>query len=265
MEFVIVLPIYFLLLGFAFVMGELALHSIQLAGGADRSLAHSTAAFDAFKKAASPDKDPDAEDPNLSYAGDGGGTERVSEYHSKNIEWTWNESFQGPWSKIVAATVSDYYTLTPLTRGFVAFWYRDNQRKVEAMGDSVLTGFALDEMIKDSGVVGRITGNDGSGMTGRDRDPLDTRNFGYYSLVRDRQWTSGGYRSWPAGALAKNDNWQKYVAEEKFLETNPTDPNDSSDLRILSDSDSSSFKSPPEMEGGESVYRVDPDLKKWKK
>lgn len=263
MEFVIVLPIYFLLLGFAFVTGELALHSIQLAGGADRSLAHSTAAFDAFKRAASPGKDPDAEAQHLSYAGDGGGTERVSEYHSKNIEWTWNESFQGPWSKIVAATVSDYYTLTPLTRGFVAFWYRDSQKKVETLGGSVSGGSALDEMIRDSGVVGRIKSSDEKGMTGRDRHEDDVREFGYYSLVRDRQWPSGGYRSWPAGALAKNDNWQKYVADEKFLETNPTDSHSSSDLRLLSDSVLPN--APPKMEGGEPVYGVDPDLRKWKK
>lgn len=131
------------------------------------------------------------------------------------------------------------------------------------MGDSVLTGSALDEMIKDSGVVGRVTGDDSNGMTGRDRDSSDTRYFGYYSLVRDRQWTSGGYRSWPAGALAKNDNWQKYVADEQFLETNPMGPNSSSDLRTLSDSVFP--KGPPKMEGGESVYGLDPDLNEWKK
>ena len=252
MEFVIVLPIYFLLIGFAFVMGELALHSIQLAGSADRSLALSTAAFDAFEKAAAPSGDPSATE---DYSGDGGGKERISEYHTRKIEWSWNESFEGPWSKVVAATVSDDYTLTPLTRGFVAFWYRDSRRKVEDMGGEDLKDSALDEMIKDSGVVGRLT----NGMTGRDRDQTDVRGFGYYTLVRNRMSTSGGYRSWEAGALVNDDKWRKYVADEGFLETDPENPDSNSDLRGLTDS--SSFKDPPTIEKGNPIYI---DVEKYK-
>ena len=174
MEFVIVLPLYMLLLGFAFVMGELSLHSIRLAGGADRSCALSPAAFEAFKEVASPNE-------ALSYAGDGGSSARVSSFVDMYNERSW-KGFT-----VREASVSDYYTLTPLTRGFVAFWYRDAQDRLERNGDSGLhvAGGALDEMIRDSGVIGRVSGGDGLGMTGRERDTRDSRAYGFVTLVRN--------------------------------------------------------------------------------
>lgn len=177
MEFVIVLPLYMLLLGFAFVMGELSLHSIRLAGGADRTRALSSEAFAAFKAAVSSDE-------ALSYEGDGGGSARTSSFSDTSVSWAWDEEDEdGP--KVCAASVSDYYTLTPLTRGFVAFWYRDTQDRLERNGDSGLhVGGVLDEMIRDSGVIGRVEGDDGLGMTGRERDARDSRDYGFVTLVR---------------------------------------------------------------------------------
>ena len=186
MEFVIVLPLYMLLLGFAFVTGELSLHAIRLAGGADRTCALSTAAFAAFKASATPDAGE-----ALSYAGDGGDSASPSSFSATADSWAWDEDrADGP--QVVAASVSDFYTLTPLTRGFVAFWYRDTQDRLERRGESGLhVGGVLDEMIRDSGVVGRVRGDDGLGMTGRERDSRDARSYGFVSLVRHEPGAMG--------------------------------------------------------------------------
>ena len=256
MEFVIVLPLYMLLLGFAFVTGELSLHAIRLAGGADRTRALSPAAFEAFKTAAAPGQDPDADAP-LSYAGDGGGSARVSSYSDAAVSWFWDESFEGPWSKVVAATVSDYCTLTPLTRGFVAFWYRDTRERLARRGDSGLeVGGVLDEMIRDSGVIGRVRGDDGLGMTGRERDASDGRALGFFTLVRSRLPETEGrrtWRAWPAGALADGDAWRK-VCEEGFL---------AHDLTALAPGGSNVAAAAPEEAANRAIYETKEGLHGW--
>ena len=50
MEFIIVLPIYMLLLGFAFVIGDLSLDTIHLAGSGDRTRAFSSSKYDLQNK-----------------------------------------------------------------------------------------------------------------------------------------------------------------------------------------------------------------------
>lgn len=189
MEFVIVLPLYMLLLSFAFVTGELSLHAIRLAGVADRTRALLSGDIEEFADVmalVSPNE-------NLSYEGDGGGSARASSYKDSYGDDEEDDDVKWDGLPIVRASVSDFYTLTPLTRGFAAFWHRDTQDRLERNGDSGLhVGGVLDEMIKDSGVIGRVKGDDGLGMTGRERDPLDPRDgrdpservYGFVTLVR---------------------------------------------------------------------------------
>lgn len=231
MEFVIVLPIYMLLLGFAFVSGELALQAIRLSASADRTCAMAHDKFDLFKRAVSPhdardganggDWDQDAtwqEDDAFmhSYEGDpNGGTLAVSEYATNKIEGVADADFEGPWTKVVAAKVKDDYTLTPLTRGFVAFWYGENDRRIEDMGGNATEG-VLDDILKDG--IGRVE------MVGKD---LTGRDYGYYCLQRN-EYGRKGYRTWDAGNLALNSAWQNYVLSDIIA---PSDYEDIEDAK----------------------------------
>jgi hypothetical protein len=215
MEFLVVLPVYFLLIGFAFVIGELALHSIHLAASADRSYAMSSVAdkdivFDKVRKAISFDKDED-EEPEYSYEGDGAGSAKVSDFSLNRIDRVGNVDFQGAWTKAVAAHVRDSYTLTPLARGFVAYWFRENERLIEEkMTDNmdVSKDSALYAILGQKGKVGRAE------MVGKDlrHNGSVAREYGYYSLQRNDQGRKGfadgrlPYRAWDAGALADSDS-----------------------------------------------------------
>lgn len=214
MEFLVVLPVYFLLIGFAFVIGELALHSIHLAASADRSYAMSSVAdkdvvFDKVRKAISFDKDENTE-PVYSYGGDAAGTAKVSDFDLSHIDRVGNAEFKGAWTKAVAAYVRDSYTLTPLSRGFVAHWFRENERLLEEkMADNVEVSkdSALYDILGQKGKIGRAE------MVGKDlrHNGSVVRKYGYYSLQRNDYGRNGfdsdrlPYRAWDAGALADPD------------------------------------------------------------
>ena len=223
MEFIVVLPIYMLLLGFAFVIGELGLQSVHLAGSADRTYAVSPSDFGRFKAAASPNKDDhDGEDDSeLEYKNDpvaGDTSARASEYDTKRIDQVASEAenFNGPWSKAVAAYVKDNYTLTPVSRGFIAYWYRqkfsmtDEPQSAIDSGDSVL-GQMLDNGIGRTDMVGKDLWDEADGKE---------RPFGYYSLQRNEPARSGStgcpYRKWPAGQLEESSNWEGNVRDEAW-------------------------------------------------
>lgn len=216
MEFIIVLPIYMLLIGYAFVVGEFALQSIHLAASADRTYATARKPnmaedmFAFFSLAASPDWD--LIEPEFSYAGDGGGFEKISSYKKERIDRVADDnSFRGPWTKAVAAWVKDDYTLTPYTRGMVAFWYRrqyDMTDAPQSIDNDTPTEKILNNGIGRAEMVGKEL---------KDEDGNEVRKYGFYSLMRNeaaREPTA--YRKWPAGGLATGRVWYDKVFQEKY-------------------------------------------------
>ena len=234
MEFIIVLPIYMLLLGFAFVIGEMSLTTIHLAGSGDRTRAFSSDEYDLekpfekFETAASPDKDGRTE---FDYNGDAdmGSSVKVSDYNGESSVYVADNSIEGPWVEMTAGNVVDSYTLPPWTRGIVAYWYRQNYETTDGttqVGASVADGEgSVNEMLAP-GRTGRTT------VMGK---RLDDRKFGFYTLrriVKRNGWTENPrlpYRTWGDGQLLKIDEeenvayWKK-VAHENF----PDDDNASS-------------------------------------
>lgn len=210
MEFLVVLPVYFLLIGFVFVTGEISLHAIHLSASADRACAMSSAededtVFGKVRKAISFDKDHEYE-PEYSYKNDNGTTAKVSDFEHSRIERVANAEFKGAWTRSVAAYVRDNYTLTPLSRGFIAHWFFRNERKMSEAGMSDPKDSAIDTMLADGGL-GRVS------MEGKDLDykGVKARMYGYYSLQRNDCGRTGydpdrlPYRAWSAGSLADPD------------------------------------------------------------
>lgn len=193
MEFIIVLPIYFLLIGFVFVSGELMLQSIRLAGQADRSLSLGEESVMMLLT--------EVDNPTYNEIG-----KQSSSYRHDIAQGVFAEGFPGAWVKFVRAKAMDDYTLTPLTRGFVAFWYHDNDRKMErtsaGAGEDVMGGDnPLEEMLNEEAKRVEMIGKN-----------LGDRKYGHYMLVRSEQGRISEdrqpYRTWPAGNLLPSE-WRR--------------------------------------------------------
>ena len=211
MEFIIVLPLYMILLGMVFFYGELSLHGVNLAASADRTSAcamggegwsgwNGYSAFAAERdlaKAISPSRD--LEDTDLSYH-EGGAAEKPSSYTRRHAGKVADPSFNGSWTWFVAATVEDRYAMTPWTRGMVGTWahlerlVNMTRQPDEVAGDSVLgTLFG--------GGLGRVamTGKDGVTVGG---GAGGARKYSYYTLTRNSLGRMGAsYRQWYPGSL----------------------------------------------------------------
>lgn len=266
MEFIIVLPIYMLLIGFAFVVGELSLQSIHLAGSADRTYAVSPSDFGWFKVAASPNKDDydSGAESELEYKNDpvaGDTSAKASEYEPTRIDQVSPkaESFNAPWTKAVAAYVKDSYTLTPISRGMVAYWFRQKFNMTEdpksaiSSGDSAL-GNMLDNGIGRTDMVGKDLWDENEGKE---------RPFGYYSLQRNDSARGEGtdadllpYRKWPAGRLA-GGAWDGKVYGEEYA------TGDYASLPQKRDGSSRLGDAPPGNPGELAAYRRDEDVLGW--
>lgn len=226
MEFIVVLPIYMLLLGFAFVVGEFSLDAIHLAGAGDRSRAFSSGEYDAstepfekYKLAASPDREAwdNGVETEFSYSGDAdmGGSAKVSEYENTDSRvYVADGEIAGPWVEMAAGMVVDSFTLPPWTRGIVAFWYRRE--------------YNMTDMPKgvDDAPVGKILSRAGSRRTdvvGKDLSANggDVRKFGFYTLrrlARREGWDVRlPFRTWGDGQLVDTGYW-RIIAGEKFPE-----------------------------------------------
>ena len=192
MEFIIVLPIYMLLLGFAFVIGEMSLTTIHLAGSGDRTQSFSSKydlekPFEKFETAASPDKDGRTE---FDYNGDAdmGSSVKVSDYKGESRVYVADNTIEGPWVEMTAGNVVDNYTLPPWTRGIVAYWYRQNYETTD--GTTQVDG-PVNEMLKPGGTHRtKVMGKDLSAAGG------DGRKFGFYTLRRlvkrdEENWNVG--------------------------------------------------------------------------
>jgi len=239
MEFIIVLPIYFLLLGFAFVIGELSLHSIHLAASGDRNVAFvqvdttDNAQFwrrlrrvispnrEAIKR---PDTDADEEDLLLSYQGD-------EVYQGRTSVSQFNETLDtaqkamlpsgGHWTEAVGGRAIDDYTLSPVTRGMVAHWFYETERRVY---EGKLMSESFDRPEKDDldTILDKASRSLGrakvKGNYYEDNAAMRIRHYGYHSLRRTEAGhdvrTGDGYdnvvsyRAWSPGKLA-GGGWKR--------------------------------------------------------
>ena len=228
MEFVIVLPIYMILLGMAFFYGELSLHGINLAASADRTAAvarggeewggwngYTASAAEAdFGKAISPSRELVEE--SLAYREEGTSA-RPSSYLRRHAGHVANVSFRGSWSWLVAATVEDNYAMTPWTRGMVGTWaHLEWLVDMTTPPDAVSSDSVLGTLF--GGGLGRAT------MTGKDGVGIGSSGgvavYSYYTLTRNSKGRidKQSYRHWDFGALvdgvAANATWNKYVYGE---------------------------------------------------
>lgn len=229
MEFIIVMPIYFLLLGFAFVVGELSLHSIHLSASGDRNVAFATKLDAEFwkeiKQVLSLDRNAVAnrtEDaPDYSYEGDEAyqGRAAVSEFSEgdEKVHKSVLPKENGHWTEAVAGRAVDNYTLSPITRGIVAHWFYETEKRVydDNLMAEKLTRPEKDDidviLDKDNGSLGRVAVK---GNYYEDDEGDVVRYYGHFSLRRTEKgrWHEGAavkpYRYWASGALAIDDNWK---------------------------------------------------------
>lgn len=233
MEFIIVLPIYFVFIGMVFVFGEMSLHGVNMAASGDRTLAAAAglAGDDGNLSAQmskfagwiagviSPDKSYET-DPDLTYAD---GTEaKVSQFNlAKRAVKVADPEFKGSWWCLAASTLVDDYALTPWTRSMALNW------------QAVTSAKQMTEMPEDA----TAGGDDGNDLLNKDRlgrfhemvskagvrtlTRPGKREYAYYTLMRNHKGRTS-YRSWDAGALvdgvADKATWYCCVFLEGFPE-----------------------------------------------
>lgn len=258
MEFVIVLPIYFILLGFAFVVGELALHSIHLVSSADRGMAlmHNLEEIEGAGLKPMPANmfvqrllevvsfSRERKEVDYSYAADpaGGAGVKVSNFDAglQHVDVAPSSKYDGSWTKAVAGGIIDNYTLTPLTRGFIAHWYYQIDHQVydgDVMSDTIdrPPEDEIDKILK-KGTIGRARMHGNYLYDIKHHEQI--RDFGYYCLQRTlaSYWNGEDdavpYRAWAASKLAESAGdesprlWERLKAEtddgEPFATVKPS-------------------------------------------
>ncbi len=244
MEFIIVLPIYMILLGMAFFYGELSLHGVNLAASADRTIAGTLGGKDwngfgnygvsnargDVARAISPNRD--FADTTLTYREEGS-TESPSKLSNRLGGEVKDRGFEGSWTWLVAAKVEDDYAMTPWTRGMVGTWAH-LERMVKMKNPP--------KAVSGDSVLGRLfNGNLGrTSMTGKDLGG-DVKIYSYYTLMRNAKGRiqDQSYRYWtsPGGIVTgtgKGSLWYDKVYDEpwqlaeNYLSMNATLPNDDS-------------------------------------
>ena len=248
MEFVIVLPIYLVLFGGIFMVGDISIHSIRLAS-ADR-----TAAFDIQNEGANGfemTRDIEFGRTNVIVRGlhEWGGLNTLRESADDNTDQNslsfssksaWYASnVQCPWSVRVAATVVDNYKL-PVggTMGRLAaadYWLYSGTRQYGGRLHSE----------EDPSFFGRLVSNQRVAILSKDaRWLIDHANarageipYNYYTLRRRKHWTDDRSRTalkqtwrsnslpasdlvvWRSGDMSKEHAWESEVATEGWHES----------------------------------------------
>ncbi len=172
MEFLIVFPIYLVLFGGVFMIGDIAIKSTRLAA-ADRTRALDMEATSQGNHMISAGWNRIR---RLLFPSTAIGEDDV---HEENYRYYSNPNFSGPWTVAVGAKVRDEYRLAPWTRGWLAYpdWFI-----------STATG------------AGQANGNMGA-LLARSRvamyakDVNDARYYNYYTYRRARIYTSGQLKS----------------------------------------------------------------------
>lgn len=242
MEFIIVLPLYFALLGTAFLYGDLSLHAVNMAASGDRTLAVSHGM--SLSKSVSPDWGKDEAMPYvagaLSLASNN--EEVVSKYTDNAEEMSENASrhddkthgivadsgFRGSWTWLVGSTLYDDYALAPITRTFVRAWnvFADAAKMSDPEwetdrdydADSGLKKL-FPSSARESRTLGRL-----EKMVSKDLEGVDgkVRAYAYYTLMRNGKGRES-YRSWTSsdeigGFLSESGTaWDKYVYQEPYF------------------------------------------------
>lgn len=219
MEFIIVLPIYFVFLGMAFFFGELSLQGVNMTASGDRTIAltHGRAGTGGFPgiaesqlriaKAISPFSN--RVDQAVHYRAEGA-LEKVSQLTSEQDGLVADDKFRGAWSWLVAATLKDNYAMTPWTRGFVMPW-RVLIEKTDVDAQHVDAG--VDDLM-DPGRIGRTE------MLSRKLG--NVKCYAYYTLTRKHDgFHEKSYRRWGTGRIVDSGNphdatWYKFVYREPF-------------------------------------------------
>lgn len=226
MEFIIVLPLYMILLGMTFFYGELSLHGVNLAASADRTVTAVRGgegwagwggytaghAMSKVGEAISPSRD--VQEETLQYHEEGT-SDKPSSYTKHHVGQVAKSSFRGSWSWLVAATVEDDYAMTPWTRGMVGTWaHLERLVEMTEAPDAVSSDSVLGTLF--GGGLGRAK------MTGKDVVTSGVSGYSYYTLTRNSNGRvdKKSYRHWDAGALvdavASDATWNKCVYAEDW-------------------------------------------------
>lgn len=221
MEFVIVLPIYLILLGFVFMVGEMSLHGVHLASSGDRTIAvtqggdgywdsgwNLNAAESEIARAISPSSNHVNQALNYREEGVSANVSRFKREVAGKVE---NPGFAGSWSWLVASTLRDEYTLTPWTRGMVKTWANmERMVKMTEPPESLGSDTVLSKLFSGVGL-GRIS------MTSKDLGTVNS--YAYYTLMRNNKGRKS-YRSSGHGGLVdaagKGGSWYSCVYDEEW-------------------------------------------------
>lgn len=213
MEFVIVLPIYFVLIGMAFAVGEMGVKALSLALG-DRIGAYDAVIGDKSAWQLLSDRVFLINDENkITWSDDVSETGYVDSLSRESATWVPDAGFAGPWYALSAATAEDSYVLPPWTRGWLQYADYSFRRTT---GDSSHGSGVLDDLI----TLGRLVR---VSIRSKDWDLSRTRIYNYYTLVRTPQGRIS-YHSWSAGNLARvnvmpvgSSTWFSDVHSEKSV------------------------------------------------
>lgn len=196
MEFVIVLPIYFILMGTVFTLGEMGLKVIGLSTGG-RILAQLqgesfTQAMNSFVSEVIRRKTPHSYDDDIQMTAWGdeidGSHMRGAMYRAKN------GSFKGAWLCYAGGKVTEKYALPPWVRGWLQY---PVLRYEEELGEKTLSKGALNDLLT-VGDLGRVLLSC--------KDP-QTRYYHYYTLKRTYvSRVEKVRRRWTGAALSRSSS-----------------------------------------------------------
>ena len=215
MEFMLVLPVYMLLLGMAFSLGEMGLKAIGLAHG-DRVLSHSldgsaAGTLPATMRALLFPQD------TIAYSDDISTAALQDDLRDAKNSYRADERFEGAWSWQTAGRAGDDYALPPWTRGWLQY---PHAHYSSTTGDSSGgDGGAFGDLL----AVGRL------GRTLIESKEIEDRIrvYNYYTLKRtDLGSKPNAYRQWKERSLLRmtgyfgSPNWRENVCREKYADAN---------------------------------------------
>ena len=213
MEFLLVLPIYLVLLGMVFAVGEMGVKALSLALG-DRIGAHAVVAGDKSAWQLLLQRVFAVNGENLiTWTDDVSEAGHVDSLSRESAVWVPDADAPGPWYAMGAATAEDSYALPPWTRGWLQ--YADDRFR-RTTGDRSNADGALSDLIRMGSLV-RVP------IRSKDWDVSRTRAYNYYTLVRTPQGRAS-YHAWSAGNLARvsampvgSSTWFSNVFAEKSV------------------------------------------------
>ena len=211
MEFMLVLPVYLLLMGMAFSLGEMGAKAISLAHG-DRVLSHSV---DGSAAGALPSLMRSLMFPQdmIAYGDDISLSAMQDDIRNAKNTYRADEGFKCAWSWQTAGKAGDDYALPPWTRGWLQYPHAHYSSTTGdssgaddgAFGDLLPVGSLGRTLIESKETEGRI------------------RVYNYYTLKRTALGAKG-YRRWKGPALLRTagftggPNWNEKVYREKYAD-----------------------------------------------